>query len=134
MRNLIRNPLTWMVIAEIVVVTALIVLAWNALASVSRPGLASPLGSSSGAPAATASPLPDLPSITRPASTAPLPGLNVDPVFWLSRLQALNRDQVFFERLEWRLVHSATDAAQRYLETVVLPSVERAERPAGPDL
>jgi hypothetical protein len=131
MRNLIRNPLTWMVIAEIVVVTALIVLAWSALASVSRPALASRLGSRSDAPAATASPLPDLPSITRPASTAPPPGLNVDPLFWLSRLQALNRDQVLFEQLEWRLVHSATQAAQRYLETVVLPSVERAERPAA---
>jgi hypothetical protein len=46
------------------------------------------------------------------------------------RLGQLNRDQVIFEQLEWRLVHSAMDTLQRYLETVVLPSIARAERAA----
>jgi hypothetical protein len=57
-----------------------------------------------------------------------LPGLNLDARFWQLRLSQLNRDQVFFEQLEWRVVKSAMDAAQGYLETVVLPSITRAER------
>ena len=130
MRNLIRSPVTWMVLAEVVVVTLLVTLAWSAIASAARPGLASPVLSTPASAADASSPLPDLPSITKPPASAPGPGLNVDPVFWFSRLQALNQDQVYFEQLEWRLVHSATLAAQRYLETVVLPSVQRAERPS----
>ena len=128
MRTLFRNPLTWMVLAEVVIVTALLMLAWNAMASVTKPALASPVVSDRGAADHSPSPLPDRPVITKPDSAARAAGLNDDPVFWLSRLQALNRDQVHFEQVEWRLVHSATDAAQRYLETVVLPSVLQAER------
>lgn len=130
MRNLIRSPLTWMVLAELVVVAALIVMAWTAIAAAAARTVSasSALISGSGAVVDGASPLPDLPVLSRPASTGPAPGLNVDPVFWLGRLQLLNRDQVAFEQMEWRLVHAATDAAQRYLETVVLPSVTRAEK------
>jgi len=127
MRKLIRNPLTWMVVAEIVVVSALIVLAWNAIAGGSpRPPTASSLVAVD--PSVEDAPSPDLPVITKPASTAPQPGLNLDPAFWLTRLQALNKDQVVFEQLEWRVIHAATQAAQRYLETVVLPSVTAAEK------
>lgn len=129
MRNLIRNPLTWMVVAEVVVVTALIVLAWSAIAAAaSRPALAAPAVSDTTGSADTTSPLPDLPTLVSPSSPGPLPGLNVDPRFWLNRLQGLNQDQVYFEQLEWRIVSAGTEAAQRYLETVVLPSVQRAER------
>jgi hypothetical protein len=60
-----------------------------------------------------------------------LPGLNVDTAFWRLRLIQLNRDEAAFERLEWRIVHNAMDTIQRYMETVVLPSVERAERGGG---
>ena len=54
--------------------------------------------------------------------------LNLSSAFWRLRLGRLNQDQVFFEQLEWRIVHDAMDAAQRYVETVVLPSIARAER------
>jgi hypothetical protein len=37
MRNLIRSPLTWVVAAEIVVVTTLLVVAWNVVAGAARP-------------------------------------------------------------------------------------------------
>ena len=57
--------------------------------------------------------------------------LNLDSAFWRDRLQQLNRDQVIFERLEWRIVHNAMDAARRYLETVVLPAIEEAEKVRG---
>ncbi len=62
---------------------------------------------------------------------AQLPGLNLSSAFWRARLGQLNRDQVFFEQLEWRIIHSAMDAVNRYLETVVLPSIAGAERRPG---
>jgi hypothetical protein len=129
MRRLVRNPLTWMVVAELVVVTVLVLMAWSAIAQAARPATGSS-GLYVGAPAAgdAASPIPSLPAVNKPGSNVVRPGLNVDPAFWLNRLQGLNRDQVYFEQLEWRLVHTGMDAAQRYLETVVLPSVRNAER------
>jgi hypothetical protein len=117
-----------MVIGECVVVVALIVVAWQVVAAATQGG-----GTAAVAPpsvttgAAPATPLPVLPSIARPAARGQLPGLNLNSSFWRARLGQLNRDQVFFEQLEWRIIHSATDAANRYLETVVLPSITRAE-------
>lgn len=128
MRKLLRQPLTWMVIAECVVVTLLLIVVWNvvAAAAVQRPGGA-PVQAAD-APAATATPLvPEL-AAAGPATPIQLPGLNLDARFWRLRLNQLNRDQVFFEQLEWRILHNAMDAAQGYLETVVLPSITRAER------
>ena len=129
MRNLIRQPLTWMVIAECVVVALLIVVVWNAVASAAtqHPG-ATPVQAADASPPASPSPLPDLAPASGSATQAQLPGLNLDAGFWRIRLNQLNRDQVFLEQLEWHVVRSAMDAAQGYLETVVLPSITRAER------
>src|SRR6266850_553759 len=77
------------------------------------------------------SPQPELPEPARPAGRVQLPGLTLDPGFWRVRLAQLNREQVGLEQLEWRLVRGAMDAAQRYLETVVLPAIVRAERVAA---
>jgi hypothetical protein len=104
MRNLFKNPLTWMILGESAVVAALILVAWHLIAVVPKP----------------------ITSIVRQ-----LPGLNVDTGFWRSRLLDLNRDEAGFEALEWRIVHSAMDTIQRYTESVVLPSVEGAERGGG---
>jgi hypothetical protein len=133
MRNLVRNPLTWMLLAELVVVITLVLVAWSAVASVARPALASPSLPPAGAAmgGAASSPMPDLTAAAQPAGRGPAPGLNVDSAFWRMRLDALNRDQVGFEQLEWRITSSAVGAVQRYLETIVLPSVQRAERPGG---
>jgi hypothetical protein len=127
-RNLLRKPLTWMVIAECIVITLLIVVAWNmvAAAATRHPGVA--VAHAIDTPAdPTASPLPDL-AEAKPAAPGPAPGLNVNADFWRQRLGLLNGDQVIFEQLEWRIVHNAMDAAQHYIETVVLPSIARAER------
>lgn len=128
MRKLVRKPLTWMVVAECVVVVALLLIVWNLVAgaAVHRAAAAAPFAEASPTDASPA--LPELPAAESPAPRGPLPGLNVDSGFWRSRLGALNHDQVIFEQLEWRVVHTAMDAAQRYLETVVLPSVTHAER------
>lgn len=127
MRNLFRKPLTWMVVAECVVVAALLLIVWNlvAAAAMHHASAAAPVAA---LPTGTASPsLPALPASDPPASRGPLPGLNFDSGFWRSRLGALNHDQVTLEQLEWRVTHIAMDAARHYLESVVLPSVTRAE-------
>jgi hypothetical protein len=131
MRNLIRSPLTWLVAAEIVVVSAIVGVAWNVVASAGHPSLSQPIAE---APQATDDPgssLPQLPDANNPAARGPLPGLAVDPSFWRQRLGSLNGDQVYLEQLEWQIVRSAEDAANRYLETVVLPAINRAEHAGG---
>jgi hypothetical protein len=129
MRNLIRQPLTWMVIAECVVVAMLVVVIWNVVAAAAAQRAAvAPVQVIDSPAAASDSPLPDVTVGSGPARQLQLPGLNVDAQFWRVRLSQLNRDQVFFEQLEWRIVHNAMDAAQGYLETVVLPSITRAEK------
>lgn len=128
MRNLLRQPLTWMIIAECIVVAVLMVLIWNLVASAAahRPG-AAPIQAVE--PSADSSSTP-LPEVTTSPARAQLPGLNLDAGFWRIRLGQLNRDQVFLEQLEWRLVREAMNTAKRYLETVVLPSIARAEHGA----
>lgn len=133
MRNLFRTPLTWLVIAEFLVVGVLIVLAWQLVAGAVRPASAAPAASASSvAPAVDAgsaadSPLPDLPVIGKPPA-GPMPGLNLDSAFWRARLAQLNEDQVFFERLEWQVVHTAIASMERYIQVVVVPAIQRAER------
>lgn len=129
MRHLIRKPITWMVAAEVVVVAALVVASWYFLAG-ARPASELPalLLPSSSEPAGTAAPVPpDALAPPQPSAVPLLPGLNVDPAFWRTRLEALNGAQAQFEELEWRIVRSAMDSMRRYIETVVLPSIERAE-------
>ncbi len=132
MRNLARKPLTWMVVAECLVVVALMLIVWNLVATAAAHHAAAAVPLVEAPPTDATPSLPALPAAEPPAARGPLPGLNVDSGFWRSRLGALNRDQVFFEQLEWRIVHTAMDAAQRYLESVVLPSVVRAERASAP--
>ena len=129
MRNLIRQPLTWMVIAECIVVVLLMIVVWNVVAAASAQHAgASPLQAIDSASASPTPTLPDLPQVARPTAPVQLPGLNLDAGFWRARLSQLNRDQVFFEQLEWHIVHNAMDVAQGYLETVVLPSIVKAEQ------
>jgi len=136
MRHLIRKPITWMVAAEVVVVAALVVASWYFLAG-TRPASELPalLLPSSSEPAETAAPVPPVPpdalAPPQPSAVPLLPGLNVDPAFWRTRLEVLNGAQAQFEELEWRIVRSAMDSMRRYIETVVLPSIERAESGAA---
>ncbi len=130
MRNFLRSPLTWMVFAELVVVGTLVAVAWTIVFAASRPALASPVVALPDTSSEAASPLPELP-VVGPGSRGPLPGLNLDSRFWRARLAQLNYDQAVFVDIEWRLLHSAMDAVRHYLETVVLPAIQRAERAGG---
>jgi hypothetical protein len=130
MRNLLRKPLPWMVLAECSIVVALIMVAWHMITS---PPVQAVLGVPAASPPAQAgeSMGPVSTGVTvQPSSTIPalLPGLNVDPNFWRLRLVQLNRGETSFELLEWRLVHALMDAAHRYVESVVMPSIAQAER------
>lgn len=128
MRTLIRSPLTWLVVAEMVVVGALLVVAWNLVGSAFHPVAQAPAGAQS-APTDDPSPLPDIPGLTgQPAPPGLLPGLNLDSAFWRARLIGINRDQVVLAQLEWRVVHAAMSAAESYVKDIVLPSLRRAEK------
>ena len=121
-----------MVAAEILVVGALAVVAWHELAGAGG-GSAPLILPASSTPEDTSA--PDVPADALdppdPSSIPLLPGLNVDPAFWRERLAGLNEAEAQFEALEWRIIHSAMDTVRRYVDTVVVPSVERAERGGG---
>jgi hypothetical protein len=127
MRNLFRKPLAWMVVAEFAVVAVLVILAWHLVAGVPAQVVAI-LPAASPAADAAGQVSPDLPAQPAPHVTAPLPGLNVDVNFWRVRLAELNHGQAAFEALEWRIVRSVMDATHRYVESVVIPAIARAER------
>lgn len=132
MRNLLRQPLTWMVVAEFIVVATLMLLAWSMVAAASGQHPATGQIQAAESPAVdSTSPTPGLADVPRSTTRPQLPGLNLDAGFWRLRLDQLNRDQVGFEQLEWHIVHSTMDTARHYLETVVLPSITRAERAGG---
>ena len=131
MRTLLHSPLTWLVVAEMVVVGALIVVAWNLAGSAFRPVAQAPAEAAQPAPTDDSSPLPDIPGLTNQGSRGPLPGLNLNSAFWRARLVELNRDQVVIAQIEWRLVHAGMSAAESYVKDVVLPAIRRAERAAG---
>ncbi len=130
MRKLIRSPLTWLVAAELLVVAFLVVFAWSMVANASRQVVISPSIELPGDSADASSALPDFPGVG-PALRGPIPGLNLNSTFWRARLAELNREQVVLAQLQWRLVHGAMDAMKRYVETVVLPAVRRAEQGGG---
>jgi hypothetical protein len=129
MKRAMRRPLMWMVAAEVAVVVALIAVTWHELAAAG----AAPAPLFLPAPAsADDTSVPNIPAdaLTPPSAVADrlLPGLNVDPAFWRTHLTALNGAEAQFEALEWRIIHSAMDTVRRYVNTVVFPALERAER------
>src|SRR5438270_1760792 len=71
MRNFLRSPLTWMVVAEFIVVGVLVVVAWTAVTAATRPALASPINQLPDS-SSDSSALPDLPVLT-PGARGPLP-------------------------------------------------------------
>lgn len=121
-----------MILAECAVVATLLLLAWHLIATppVQQAAASAGVSASAASPDATAPASPGVP-FSPQAIARQLPGLNVDAGFWRLRLVELNRDEAAFELLEWRIVHSAMDTTQRYVESVVVPSVMQAERPGG---
>jgi hypothetical protein len=130
MHHLFKQPITWMVLGEIVIVAALAAVSWHVVAGAggaAEPPLVLPPAASPG-DAVPAQEPPGVLSPPTPTARPLLPGLNLDTAFWRQRLSALNAAEAQVEALEWRIVHSAMDSIQRYFESVVVPSIERAER------
>jgi hypothetical protein len=127
MRKLLRSPLTWLVSAEVVVVGLLIFMAWGVVQGAAKSVVISPSLQIPGASDSGTADLPEFPLQDNPAGKGPLPGLNLSSSFWRDRMVELNRDEALLASLEWRLVHGAMDAARRYVDSVVLPAVRRAE-------
>jgi len=120
-----------MVFAECVVMAALVVVAWRMFSELA-PAAGSPLDV---LPAPVASPgaLPTVPVVAGmpPAARGPLPGLNVSPEFWRTRLHILNAGTAAFEALEWRLTRAVVKTVRVYLDSVILPAIRQAERRAA---
>jgi hypothetical protein len=129
MRRVFGNPVLWMVAAEIVVVGGLVGVTWHELAG-ARAAPPAMVVAAPSAPEDTSAPSVPADALVPPdpSSLPLLPGLNVDPAFWRDRLVGLNGAEAQFEALEWRIVHSALDTIHRYVDTVVLPALERAEK------
>src|SRR6476660_6899040 len=133
MRNLLRKPLPLMVLAECAVVAALLLVAWHLIANptVIDANVPAEVAAPAESDEAGAPVVPGPSGQSKPQGMSLLPGLNFESSFWRVRLAELNRGQAAFEALEWKLVHSAMNAARRYVESVVLPAVTRAERRRG---
>jgi hypothetical protein len=118
-----------MVAAEVCVLLLLFGVTLHVLSGVHRDAAAPLILPSARAPLDTS--VPDVsPDVLGPpplSSPALLPGLNVDPAFWRKRLDGLNAAEAQVEAIEWRIVHSALDTMERYINTVVVPAVEHAE-------
>src|SRR5487761_391139 len=130
MRNLLRKPFPWIVICECAIVAALAMVAWHMVAS-------QPASIVSGILAAAPTPAPSQAAGTVPQTAAGedsapvdalLPGLNLNSEFWRQRLGELHQEENPFEQREWRIVHAGLDAARRYVKSVVMPALARAER------
>jgi hypothetical protein len=133
MHRWFRQPLAWMVAAEVIVVGALVAVAWHEVTAAGQAPAPLILPATSTPDDTSAPNVPaDAVSPPEPSSLPLLPGLNVDPAFWRERLAGLNEAEAQFEALEWRIIHSAMDTVRRYVDTVVVPAVERAEMGGGP--
>src|SRR5258708_22807726 len=97
MRNWIRQPLPWMVIAECVVVALLIVVVWNVVAAAAaQHPAATPAQAINSVTAPSDSPLPEVPVGAQAARQVQLPGLNLDPRVWRVRPRPPEPGPVFF--------------------------------------
>ena len=119
-----------MVVSECAIVAALVMVAWHMVASPPAPQVSRAQAASPNAQARE--PVTAGPKTVAGATKAPvnilLPGLNLDSSFWRLRLVELNRGESSLEQLEWKIVHSAMDAARHYVTSVVVPAIVRAER------
>ncbi len=140
--TLFRPPLVWLVIAEAVLLVVFGVMTWHVWLERTAPA-----AQASQAAAATQSPQPAGPASvatpppagvlpqSSPTPTSPrlgpTPGARTDAAFLSGQLAELNRVEAMLEDLEWRLTKAVVDGIQRYVEGVVLPSIERTEQRGG---
>jgi hypothetical protein len=134
--HLFRPPLVWLVLAEAVLIGILGLVVWHVWQDRFAPG-GSAIAVQPALPPATrppsqgaslASPAPPPGPASAVPRPGPTPGIRTDATFLARELVELNRVETAFQELEWRATRAITDAIQRYLVGVVLPSIERIER------
>jgi hypothetical protein len=133
---LLRPPLVFLVLAEAALVATLGAVAWHvwqerfgtgaAPATVAAPAAGPPPAITSRRPGLAAPPAPASPPSPTPRA-GPTPGLRTDSSFLARELVELNQVERTFEDLEWRVTKAIVDGIQRYIEGVVLPTIERSE-------
>jgi hypothetical protein len=127
-----RRPLAWLILLEVVMVAALAATTYHLLTT--RTGTPT----AAVAPATTQNPTPTKwpatpasappPAAPTPHPLGPPPGLNFDPAFWSGQLDRINQDQHLLEQLQWRLTAAVTDWLRAYVNQVLVPAVEQAEK------
>ena len=123
MRARLRQPLFWIVIAEVVVMFVLFAVSWRVFQSPRGAPVAAtpPLVV---APAPTDAPLPEPGALpTPPAARPPAAPAVGFPV----NLGRLNSGQAALEKVEDSILSRLLEAMRGYIEAVVLPAVRRAE-------
>jgi hypothetical protein len=139
--TLIRPPLVWFAAAEAALIATLGLLTWHVWVERTAPAATSSgRQAAAGPPAITSAPTAGqppppgqlgqaTPSTPSPQfGVGPTPGIRTDADFLSRQLSELNRVEASFEDLEWRVTRAIADAIERYLESVVLPSIDRSER------
>jgi hypothetical protein len=131
-RRLLRMPLAWLIMGEVVLTMLLGAWAWHVFGSTQRQpavGSEEPIWTQP-APSRTASPpaFPVRPAHVSPAARA-VPGASLDGRPDLDRL---NHEQAAWEAAEWRIVSTLIQAGKAYIDRVVMPAIARAERPQVP--
>jgi hypothetical protein len=132
----LRPPLVLLVLAEAALIAILGAVAWHVWQDRFAPGPAAVAALPAPAPIATryrpgppATPSPPSPISTTPAApqVGPTPGVRTDASFLSRMLVELNQVERTFEDLEWRVTKAIVDGVQRYIEGVVLPTIEHSE-------
>jgi len=135
--SLFRPPLVFVVMAEAALVTGLGAVSWHVWQDRFGAAPAATAGRPAVPPATPAAPrarpLPSPSTSATPAAPAvgPTPGLRSDAAFLSRMLVQLNRVEQVFEDSEWRVTKAVVDGIERYLEGVVMPSIERSESGSG---
>ncbi|MGH7904248.1 MAG: hypothetical protein ACREPA_09010 [Candidatus Dormibacteraceae bacterium] len=137
-----RKPLAVLICAEIAVGAALVTVAWRVIAGVEHPRRAPVAAAQRGTPTGAApapgsgpatGSAPFLPALPAAGSRPSRAHLATDRGFMRGQLSGINREQSAWAKAEWGIIDAVLGAARRYIEGVVVPAVERSERPrAGP--
>ncbi|HEX6488895.1 MAG TPA: hypothetical protein VF137_08520 [Candidatus Dormibacteraeota bacterium] len=124
-----RRPLTWLVVAEVLVCLAFLGAAARMVAGAVPAASTVPVLAGLAPARPTATPVPDLSKLLpNPGSAAqpPRPGLGQGDGFLGGMLSGLNQDQASFERVEWSALQALSGAIRVYIERVIVPAVEKA--------
>jgi hypothetical protein len=136
--SLVRPPLVYVVLAEVALVTGLGAVSWHVWQDRFGPAPAAVAASpatprptvSTRAPRSPAEASPSPAPVSTPPPTSqpgPIPGLRTDPNFVSRMLVELNQVEGTLEDIEWRATKLIVDGLQRYVEGVIMPSIEHSE-------